>query len=200
MTADDLVNRVERICAAIGTAQERGMSKFPAKVIRGAHGVAFLQDFRGGLGPAEMENIAYSVTHNIANLRDHLRRWAARNGKDKTKVDACFDSSRALKLIQDLSNNDKHGYPPRDGRGHSGVAPRLSGVDRSARLQPEPGSCVTMTLGPGGVPVVSRSGRAAVVITGEVADKDGNRIADLLDVEEDAVKAWEALLHEFGLP
>ena len=71
--------------------------------------------------------------HNIANLKDQLRRWARQNGTDPATIDQAIGASNALNIIIDLSNNDKHGYPPRDD-GYSGVAPQVSGIDRVMKL------------------------------------------------------------------
>jgi hypothetical protein len=42
-------------------------------------------------------------------------------------------------------------------------------------------------------------GTAKAVVTGDVVDKDGNRIGDLYEIVNKAVEAWEALLVDFRL-
>jgi len=56
-----------------------------------------------------------------------------------------------------------------------------------------------MTLGPGGIPVISGDGSAKAIITADVVDKDGHPLGDLFEIEERCIKAWESLLVEFGL-
>ena len=111
-------------------------------------------------------------------------------------------AANSLKLVKDLSNNDKHPYPPRKG-GHSGVAPKVLAFSKVMRLSTGggAGSGVAMTLGPGGVPMIrSRgSGSAHALITGKVIDKDGNLLGGLYEIELDAVAAWERLLAEMGV-
>lgn len=200
--ADDLIQRIKRIYAAIDALAELDLTKLPAKMIRSPRVVGVIQDFAGGLSPEDMANIAHTAIHNIANLQDHLRKWAAHNGRDKSRVNATFAKSQPLRIIQDLSNNDKHGYPRRDGD-YSGVAPQVLDIRRVMQLTTgaEAGSRVVMTLGRGGVPKVSgtKGGGARAVITGEVVDEDGNAVGDLHDIQTRAVEAWEALLEEFGL-
>ena len=152
MNPDELLTRIRRIYASINALREFDMGKLPAKVIQNDRVVGVLQDFSGGLSEEDIANLAFVVIHNIANLQDHLRQWAARNGKDKTEVDATFNASQYLQLIHDLSNNDKHGYPPHGG-GRSGLAPMLINLRRQMQLttKAQPGSSVVMTLGPGGV-------------------------------------------------
>ena len=200
MNPNELITRLKRIYASVDALQEFNMGKLPAKVVQNDRIVTVFQDFSGGLSEEEFANLAHSVINNIANLQDHLRRWAAKNGKDKTKVDAVFNESRPLQLIKDLSNNDKHGYPLRGG-GYSGLAPKLNNIHRPMRLttKAEAGSCVVMTFGPGGVPKISGAGIGCAVITGDIVDKDGNSVGDLFKIEQDAVKAWETLLVDFGI-
>ncbi|GAF75547.1 unnamed protein product, partial [marine sediment metagenome] len=153
-----------------------------------------------GFSDDELSNQAHSLIHNIANLRDHLRRWASDHGQDKDKVDQVVDNCPDLQLIKDLSNKDKHGYPPRKG-GHSGKCPQLVHVNRVMRLQTQAkkGSMVGMTLGPAGVPKFIGDGAAKAVVTGDVVDNDNNCIGDLYDIASKAVEAWENLLADFGL-
>jgi hypothetical protein len=175
------------------------MAKVPATVISTPHVHGVMQDFRGGMSEEEIANSAHSLIHNIANLRDHLRRWAAKNGKDKGKVDSTGAVSLELRILQDLSNNDKHG-PPRDG-GNSGLAPHLQEINRVMRLETRPvqGSAVAFVLDPVGKPNVLGDGSASVVITGQVNDKDGKNLGDLFEMERKAVLAWETLLAEYGI-
>ena len=202
MANDELLGRVDRIYASVDAAQEFDMTKLPGIVGQQQGLVWVYQDFTGGLSQAEIQNIAYSLIHNIANLKDHLRRWARQNGTDPAKIDQAIGASNALKIIIDLSNNDKHGYPPRDG-GHSGVAPQVLDINRLMRLTTggTTGSSVAITLDASGTPRVvgSGSGSARAVITGDVLDKDGNRLGDLYEIELAAVGDWETLMTDLGV-
>lgn len=199
---EELLARVKRIYASADAIQEFDMTKLPATVRQEQGHISIFQDFTGGLSKAEIENVAYSLIHNTANLDDHLRRWARRNGKDPKKFDEVVRASNSLKILKDLSNNDKHGYPPGDG-GHSRVAPRVLDIGRRMRLSTGGGvgSSVAMTWGPGGVPkIMSRgSGSARAVITGEVIDKDSNRLGDLYEIALAAVVALENVMAQLGL-
>jgi hypothetical protein len=195
---DELLQRVRRIYAAVEAVEETDPKKLKATVIATDKVRCVFQDFRGDFSDEELYNYAYSVIHNIANLRDHLRKWAAHNGEDKEKVDQVIGQSLELQIIKDLSNNDKHGYPPRYG-GHSGKSPKLVKITRVMQLatKAEAGSTIGMTLGADGEPRFFGDGNAKAVITGDVLDKDNNRIGDLYEIETKAVEAWERLLNEF---
>lgn len=200
MVFDEFLARVKRLYASVKAQQEFNLRRLPAKVTQTHHTLTVLQDFSGGLSVEDIANAAHMLIHNIANLHDHLRQWAKNTGKSKAKVKAAFQASQALRLIKDLSNNDKHGYPPGDG-GRSGVAPKLTNLRRQMVLttKPKAGSCVVMTLGPGGIPKTSGDGTACAIITGDVVDKAGSLVGDLFEIEKEAVKAWESLLADFGI-
>ena len=202
MANDELLSRIDRIYASVDATQEFDMTKLPGIVWQQQGRVGFYQDFRSGLSQAEIENIAHSLISNIANLKDHLRRWARHNGTDPAKIDQAVKASYALNIIIDLDNNEKHGYPPWHG-GHSGVAPQVPDIRRVMRLSTggEAGSGVGMTFNSDGTPrIMSRgSGSAKAVITGDVIDKDGNKLGDLHEFEQDAVEALEKLLADLGI-
>lgn len=194
----ELLQRIHRIYSSIGTVEETDPNKLKAAVIATDEITAVFQDFRGGLTNAELSNRAHMLIHNIANLRNHLRKWAAHNGKDKKKVDKAFDQSLELQIIEDLSNNDKHRYPSRNG-GLSGKCPRLVGINRVMQLktQAKKGSSIGMTLGVDGAPKFFGDGTAKAIITGDVVDNKNNRIGDLHKIATKAVEALEQLLADF---
>jgi hypothetical protein len=197
---DSISERISRIYAAIGAIEEHDPNKLKATVIQTEKIKGVFQDFRGDFSDDDLCNQAHIVIHNIANLRDHLQRWAAHNGRDKTKVDQTISGCFELQILKDLSNNDKHPYPPRDG-GRSGRSPKLTEINRVMLLQTQAkkGSMIAMTIGAGGVPKFVGDGIAKAVITGDVVDKDNNRIGDLYDIAQKALAAWETLLADFGL-
>jgi len=169
-----LQNRIRRIYAAIGDTAEIDISKFRPQFGRSGECVFVFQDFRGSLSDEQISNIAHSAIHNLANLSDHLRRWATLSGHDPKKIDQTVQKSFELQVIIDLSNSDKHGYPPRDG-GRSGRAPKLSEVNRVMKLSTgtQPHSSASLTLTPKPVTRLVGSGSATVVVTGTIVDKAG---------------------------
>ncbi len=195
-----ILQRISRIYAAIGVIEESDPNKLKATVIQTDKITYVFQDFRGGFSDDDLSNQAHTVIHNIANLRDHLRKWAKRNSKDKTKVDQTVNNCLELQIIMDLSNNDKHGFPLRDG-GHSKKCPQLIEINRVMRMQTQAkeDSMIGMTVGVDGVPRFMGDGIAKAVVTADVVDNKNNRIGDLYGIANTAIEAWEKLLAEFGL-
>lgn len=195
--SDDLTLRVRRMYVSIVRVQEFDLAKVPATVITTPKFHAVMQDFRGGMSEEQIANDAHMLIYNIANLGSHLKRWAGENGKDAGKVDAAFKGSLELRILKDLSNNDRHGPPNK--AGNSCLWPWLREVNRVMQMRAAAGKGMAITPGPGGVLKVLGEGSASVVITGQVVDKDGNVVGDLFQMEEKAVKVWEELFTEYGV-
>jgi hypothetical protein len=195
---EKIIQRVNRIYAAIGATEENDLNKLKATVLKTDKVKAFFQDFRGELSDADLSNCAHTLIHNIANLRSHLKQWAKQNGYDKKEVEQVFENSLDLQIIQDLSDNDKHGYPPRN-NGYSGKCPQLVNINRLMQLQTctRNGSTIGITLDSAGVPRSFGDGTAKAIITGDVVDRDKDYIGDLQKIASDAVQAWEQVLANF---
>jgi len=200
MPSDELTLRIKRIYEAVDAVAETDISKFMPKVIKDGNRIGFYQDWSGGRSNAEIENTAHILIYNVANLKDHLRKWADNNGKDKAKVNAAFRGSQALKIVKDLSNNDRHGYDPVR-KGNSGKTPRVDKINTIMRMttKPEKGSSIGFTLNRQGVPQIIGNGNAKVIITGDILGGNGVKIGDLHETLLKAINDWEKVLTEFGV-
>jgi hypothetical protein len=200
MIDDDLISRVQRLYTAIEETEETDISKFMPTVTSDGKRVCFYYDWRGGRSDAELANTIHILIYNIANLKDLLKKWADQNGKDKTKVYDAFKNSLALRIIKDLSNNDRHGYDPKK-RGNSGKSPRVDNINTVMQMTPKPekGSSISLTFNRQDIPRIVGSGTAKVIITGDILDRDGNKIGDLHKTVLEAVKVWESVLDDFDV-
>ena len=191
MSDEELTFRIRRIYAAIDAAEERNLSALAARVFTSGKSFGVYQDFSGGLKNEDIANLAISLIDNIAKLRAHLLMWADRKGKDKSIVQEAFKASFPLQVITDLSNYDKHPYPPRD-QGYSRRSPKLIKTRRVLRMTTEEkkSSVVGITLAPDGTPKKLGSGSARAIVTGEVVDDKGEKIGELYDLARKAVDDW----------
>jgi len=195
----ELIARIQRIYAALGAVEETNLEKLKATVIDTPTVVGIDFDPQGEFTEADLSNFAYSLIHNIATLRDHVRIWAAHNGQDKEKVNETMNSSLALLIVGDLSNYDKHGTLRPGDKGLSGKFPRLVEIRRVLELTAQAGSGVAMTFATDGTPRIAGSGSARAVITGDIVDKNNYILGDFLEIANEAMEAWEQLLTEFGI-
>ncbi len=200
MATNDAVDRVQRIYSSIGFVEEADINKIIPQVINNNSREGFYQDWSGGLTDSDLANLANSLIQNIASLEYHLKKWADHNDYDKEKVDTTFSASQPLKIIHDLWNNDKHGYPPRQ-PSRSGLCPQLAEIKRLLRLETkaEKGSFTGVIFTREGVPKKLGSGTTKVVVTGDILDRNGNKVGDFYKTALEAVEALEALLTNYDV-
>lgn len=188
---DSIEDRLKRIYAALDATLETDLGGFAVTrhAADGSTGVGV--DFRGGLSDEELANLAHTAIYNVAHLHDHLRRWIKTRGRSPELVPKAVAGSRALQIIIDLANSDKHGHPRRDG-GCSGLSPRLRKVERFMKMGKDDWSGLRFEADG-----TARSvGQGTVVISARVVDDRDNVLGDLQDLLCDAVAAWETLLAE----
>ena len=200
MIHDDLNSRVQRLYTAIEATQETDIGKFMPIVTSDGKRVCFYHDWRGGRSDAELDNAIHILIYNIANLRYLLKKWAAQNTKVTAKVDEAFENSLALRIMQDLSDNHRHGYNPQRNN-KSGKSPRVDNLDTVMQMTTEPkkGSTVRLTVDHQGRPLPAGSGTAKVITTGDILDKDNNKVGDLRKTMLEAVEVWENVLDGLGV-
>lgn len=197
-TVTELILRLRRLYAALGETAEADISKLSATVQQNDRMIFMWQDFRDGLSDEQLLNLAFSLAYNVFSLRDHLKNWAKAHCGSDQRVNAFFKESTPLKIIADLSNADKHGYPL--DRPWTDLGPNLGEVTRPLQLTAKPGTgWFAFTIGPDGKPKTIGEGEAKIVLSADVLDKDGNRIGDLVTIAEEAVADWEKLLAELGI-
>ena len=199
---EELDKRLARIYSSIDETIDNDPSKFPPKKIATEKMKGIFWDFSGSQSPEDIENLAFSMVHNIANLRDHLKQWAKHNGQDDNRVVTIFKGCEALKIIQDLSNTDKHGGPPRNG-GYSEKKPKFTNISRIVEVATgtAKGSSAEVRLNVHGNSEIrsQAGGSVKTIITGDIIDENGDRIGFLHDIAVEAMESWENLLREFGL-
>lgn len=155
-------------------------------------------DTRNGASDAQLANIVSLFIANIACLKDHLKDWCSTNNKP-FHGDALVNHNRAVGIIHDLWNRDKHSSLRQS---RSGLFPELREVNRFVRLctQAEAGSWVAMTVDPvTGELQTLGDGKSELVVDAEVFDNAGVRIGSLLNIADEAVTAWEATLVAAGI-
>jgi hypothetical protein len=197
MDTATLVQKIQRLHAAVGSTEDRDISKYLGLVIKPGEYLA-RQDFSGGLGDPEIHNLAAGVIRSISDLRDHLKVWAAANGRDKGAVDSTIKQCQELALIMDLANFDKHGKHDREG-GWSGKAPQLKDVKRYLTVTGDARS-VPFGLRPsalGGLEPFGGDG-GKVIVSGDVVLNDG-KILSLMYLQQKAIEAWQRLFQQFGI-
>jgi hypothetical protein len=152
MGIEDVDNRLARIASAIGKLTVVDYSQY-TRLGTKAHGAVHMPNLpkafaAGGVeGPgavymhavskerlsrSDLENYLYAAIYNVATMKERLKAWVRKLGKDDRTVEAVVDGSPALQIILDLYNADKHQYPAHTK--HSGKDPRFGDVGQAWRL------------------------------------------------------------------
>ena len=196
-----LLDRIRRLHVAIGRATEGDLSKFPAKIFSNDRTHVVVQDFSGGMSEAAVSETLHALIHNIASFHDHLQKWGERHSIGRESIHNFLKNSFDFCIVRDLWNNDKHGYPPDRNDGWSRKAPRLASAYTICQLSTGSGknSSAVMTIGKGGEPAARTkgTGSVAVVLTGDVVDKNGNGLGDAHQFIEGALRVCEAAVQRF---
>jgi hypothetical protein len=198
----EINSRIRRLFTAIKGTYEPVLTKFPAHIRATHNTVCVFQDFSGGMPESEMENAVQNLIALVASLEYHLQKWAAKNGRNPDRVRWTFETSEPLKVIHDLWNNEKHGYPPPRGRDRTGRKPRLTHVRRRMQLKTraQKGSWCQIQMAANGMPVASGDGAAGVIISGDVVDDHEATMGDIHDVLQQSIGECEKLLENLGIP
>lgn len=195
--------KVARMHEALGQLEKEDLSGLETKDID-VPGSGFYRemDFSEGKSRAELANTASLLVANIARLKDHLKVWCEKNDKRFTG-DNLINSNRDVAIVHDLWNTDKHAELDRPPR--SGIHPRLEDLRQEMQLSTgsEEGSSVALEWNPRTGEMekkVTGGGKAALVITADVVDDDGQKVGTLKEICERAAREWEAALTEAGVP
>jgi hypothetical protein len=65
--------------------------------------------------------------------------------------------------------------------------------------KPEKESSISLTLNRNGVPKIVGLDMAKVIITGNILDRNGNKIGDLYKTLLEACEVWQKVLGKFGV-
>jgi hypothetical protein len=154
-------------------------------------------DFTMGTDRATAANRVTLLLNNIACLKDHLKSWCTKNGKQFTG-DQLIDSNRDVAIIHDLWNLDKHAEL--NGPSRSGLSPRLLQPAQTSLTfksgGPEP-TVITIPFFEGGL--IRTQGEVSLRIVAPVVDKNGKQLGDLEPISLRAVAAWEAEFVKAGM-
>jgi len=199
---NQLEYRIRSLYQTFKEVQPADLSKFAPTFIK-APGFVFLgQDFRGGLDEVQIREKINRLLFHIAHLRDLVKGEMKKRGADPKVVDDTVKQSRDIQICIDLADRDKHGGERRHG-GLSKLDPRLGEVGRVLQIATgaKRGAVAGVTYAwHAGRPVLKElGGRNRVVFEGDVIDRHGNRVGDVMDIAERAVQAWERLLRVTGI-
>ena len=198
-----LTHRLNRLYAGLKRTAPISIDAIPLQVWRTDKFLRVLHDFSGGQSPDDIRDALTQIVHHIAHVKDPLKKHLGEKANGPSKVERFINGSAALKVVIDIANREKHGYPS-DHPSRSGHDPFLGDVGRSLRLKTggEKGSSATYTIdSQTGKPhiVTTGGGSGTVEYWGDVRGKNSARLGDILDFCNDAIADWERLFGDLGI-
>lgn len=122
-------------------------------------------------------NKLISVIHNIYNIKDNLKNYFRENNLNDKLVEEEIDNSLHLKLIADLSNQEKHGYPLKNRK--SKLDPRIENIQNS--------NIVKMPVSK----IFYNAMAGRVIVTADITDIEHNFIVTYDELIEKSLEKWE---------
>ncbi len=172
MDVNDLKSRISRTLQAIDARYEEDVQQkikivaYPDKP--GLKTITFGDDT-----PEGIEYKVTSIISNLANFKDNLKKKIP-----PQEVEDFVKASLHLKVLLDLNNAEKHGYPPT--KKHSKLDPKIEHVRQ------------TLTI-------ANEKEEQKIIITGNIIDKDGNHLFSLDELIDTCFASWKALMSKHNL-
>jgi hypothetical protein len=198
---DVLERKIRQMHAALDAIGTDDLTVATVKLdLHGVSGTSSV-DFSGGATDVELHNQASLLIASIASIKDHLKDWCARNGRP-FGGDALINRSRAVAIIHDLWNVDKHATLTSKPR--SGSVPRLTDLHRALRMSSgtQPGVVSVFSFNPLTSEVQTGTGpdgSSRITLIASIVDENGAALGDFEEICELAVSDWRAELVASGV-
>jgi hypothetical protein len=201
MRATEISRRIARLYAALGSVVSQDLGDVTVEISGfDRNGIPqFSLSAQGEYSQAELEHLAASSVHAVANFFDHCVVICKTVGIPTTEADKVTSGSLSLRILRDLDNKDKH---PASVNNSSGVFPELTDVKRMIRIsgsKDSPGKLTfTFRSDSKEVSVLDRH-LVDAVITGSVKNaKTGETLPPLHLLLADGISQWEEFLKHYG--
>jgi hypothetical protein len=198
MTIYDLESKIKRMYQTINESIDENVFNHLHHITNPDTKQVIGFGFDGSRKNNDQENRVIHIVHAIASLKDHLKKKVARGQMVEDVINNCL----ALKLLVDIDNANKHGYPLTKRR-RSGLDPQIKNI-RSIWNIDAGGSIISKRKfsffkNENGSPEMSATtsferADGKIQITADITDIDGNFLMSFNDMVDEAVKEWEQII------
>lgn len=191
MDFNDIKSRLERLYASINARFDENIGKHinitngtkdGRKFVR----LTFDKDSEGSL------NKILLIIHNLANLKDHLKKVLSSKGGNKEDIENEINDSLSLQLIIDLSNAEKHGYPTN--RRRSQLDPQIRRIRHSMAAKGKTAFSITFPSGE-----YKAEGDCKIVIDADIVNEKEELIMGLDQLINSGLLKWEELIKKYDI-
>jgi hypothetical protein len=144
-----------------------------------------------------LENKIFLVLYNLSSVKDHLKNCLANTGYDPKEVENEIDNSLHLRVLIDLVNQEKHGYPLRK-RNRSGKNPIIKNVEQVLTLRKNPKREAPLSISFSSDGTVTSEGNSSIDIVADIFDENDNILFDLDELVETCYTKFEHIAKKYG--
>ena len=142
----------------------------------------------------KLENVVRLIIDNLATLKDAFKNKLKKRGEVKPIVKDFVDSSIYLKVLIDLDNAYKHGYPTESNL--SKMHPVIKNVRQTLRLEWKEGGFPIGMIDTKGKMEIMDAASSAVVVLADIYDEKGNFFLSLDFLIEICYELWLSFAEE----
>ncbi len=194
MDINDLRLRLKRVLKALDAAEDEDYKNY-FKIEKNGESITTTFPFVGD--EIELMNQAMGIILLLGTVKDHLKKAIAKAGHDKNIVEKCIDGSPHLKILMDLYNAEKHGYPVKKSR--SGLNPKIANISVGARNNNNGQPIVVMAAQEGGFTVADGYPAPSVVLVAQIIDEFDRNLMDYEDLTDTCYHLWEEIAKLYNL-
>lgn len=141
-------------------------------------------------------NKIFIILHNLASLKDHLKKCLESKGHDPNIVETEIEGSLHLQVLIDIVNQEKHGYPlTKHVRSYKN--PVIKDPKQALRISTgtEPHSSARFIISPDGSYQIH--GQKSIVIDADICDDQGNSLFGLDELVDTCFAKWENIAKKY---
>lgn len=197
MDFNDIKSRLDRTLASMNARFDDDYKKHTnIKFIETKGGTGVSLTF-GKDSKADVEAKIFSVLHNLASLKDHLKNCLQKNGHDKNLVENEINSSLHLQVLIDLVNADKHEYPLTKTK-RSNKDPIIKNAEQALKIGgTKAGDVSEATIGNDGHLIV-HGVPPKITITADICDSSGNLLFNLNTLVDNCYSKWDEIAKKYN--
>lgn len=197
MDFNSMKTRLERLHSSVGARFEEDIEKcinIKKEVLNNRRKTTL--SFDNHTDDGDMANKVMMIIHNLYNLKDHLKRVLEEKGDNPQDIEEEINNCKALRIVADLSNQEKHGYPLDNPR--TNFQPKIERIKSVMSLSAEAGGTSTFTMDPiTGEHEVE--GNAKISISAIIRDSENNNIFHLSGLIDESMNKWEEVINKYNI-
>lgn len=200
MDFNDIISRLKRLYNAVDKQYEYDIASNVKKIFERSGDKVKVGIVFGNHDEVELNNRIFGIINAIASLKDHLKKKFLELQKNPQDIESMINNSDGLKLIIDLWNQDKHGYPlTRNTR--SNRNPKVINIGQGLTFTNSAQASVTFRVNADNdkIDKIQSTDNSVIKIHGDIVDDTGNLIMSLDKMIESSIEKIENLVNQHKL-